>query len=139
MDNHQANNDRTTQRPQDERLVHSARNCFGLPVLVLQHHLFKYEWAAPLKSDRPTRSQESSAHQSVKHHTKIKHADICASVKSVIQQVIGDGSVQDEAVLMDAGVDSLMAVEVRNRLTSQLAVRIPTTVVFDYPTIGAIA
>jgi acyl carrier protein len=43
--------------------------------------------------------------------------------------------------LMDLGVDSLMAMEVRNSLTKglQLDTKLPATLVFDHPTVEAIA
>ena len=41
---------------------------------------------------------------------------------------------------MEAGMDSLLAVEFRNRLTKELpGVKLSNTVMFDYPTVDAIA
>jgi acyl carrier protein len=39
---------------------------------------------------------------------------------------------------MNAGVDSLLAVEVRNRLNADMDVKLPPTCILDYPTITAI-
>ncbi len=41
--------------------------------------------------------------------------------------------------LFDAGMDSLMAVELRNRLSAELEKPLPATLVFDYPTIEALS
>lgn len=44
-----------------------------------------------------------------------------------------------DAPLMDAGMDSLSAVEFRNLLQSKVeGVRLPGTLVFDYPSVNAI-
>ena len=42
-------------------------------------------------------------------------------------------------MIIQAGVDSLAAVELRNSLSSMFAISLPATLIFDYPTIAAIS
>jgi pimaricinolide synthase PimS1 len=51
----------------------------------------------------------------------------------------GASSVPADQPLKDLGLDSLMAVELRNRLSGQIGTKLPTTLAFDYPTARAMA
>jgi acyl carrier protein len=47
--------------------------------------------------------------------------------------------VADDQPLMEAGLDSLGSVDLRNILAAQFSVELPSTVMFDYPIIPALA
>ena len=68
---------------------------------------------------------------------------LVAYVRDHVTAVLGDASGPPDRRhrLMDLGLDSLMAVELRNRLATGLALTRPlsATLMFDYPTIDAIA
>ena len=51
----------------------------------------------------------------------------------------GASSVPADVPLKELGLDSLMAVELRNRLSGRVGTKLPITVAFDYPTARAMA
>jgi acyl carrier protein len=64
--------------------------------------------------------------------------DVSADVMKVVSHIAGT-DVSPDQPLMDAGVDSLAAVEVRNSLATLAGAELPATIVFDYPSVNAIA
>jgi acyl transferase domain-containing protein/acyl carrier protein len=55
-----------------------------------------------------------------------------------VATVLGS-TVDAEEPLMDAGLDSLGAVELRNGLSKSVGMELPGTLMFDYPSVGALA
>ncbi|ODS52934.1 MAG: hypothetical protein ABS36_15900 [Acidobacteria bacterium SCN 69-37] len=67
---------------------------------------------------------------------------LVARLTSHVLAVIGlDGTstIDSRAPLRDLGLDSLMAVELRNTLARLVGQPLPATLLFDYPTLGALA
>ena len=65
-------------------------------------------------------------------------AEILQKVSAVAQSVLG-APMGEQQPLMEAGLDSLGAVELRNALTTQFGIELPATLTLDYPTVAALA
>ncbi len=70
-----------------------------------------------------------------------RHARLFDYVRSQVAATLGMTSpeqLEPRQRLFDIGIDSLMAVELKNRLESGLGIPLRSTLVFDYPTVAAL-
>lgn len=71
-----------------------------------------------------------------------RHEMLCGCIVSLVNEVLRIPDSESPGVrepLFDFGVDSLMAVEMKNRLEANLGIELHATLIFDYPTIEGIA
>ena len=95
----------------------------------------------------------ASQHVSLPHHAAAVSAEaqqsstdarttasssIMQQVQTAVASVLG-ASIAVDASLMEAGLDSLSAVELRNALSQTFELELPVTFTFDYPNIRAMA
>jgi len=63
-------------------------------------------------------------------------------IRSQVMKVLGvdmTAEIDLEQDLLSGGMDSLASTELRNNLQASLGIQLPSTLVYDYPTIGGIA
>ena len=68
----------------------------------------------------------------------VNRDELRAEITAVVQEIVGS-VVSPSQPLMAAGLDSLSSVELTNALQRKLGMQLPSTLVFDYPTVDAIA
>jgi NADPH:quinone reductase-like Zn-dependent oxidoreductase/acyl carrier protein len=96
--------------------------------------------SAPLREPRPPR--KSSARLSPDLGERDLRLVLTDSVSSHVAAVLGmDGAseVERHVPFSELGMDSLMVVELRNRLQAELDLPLPAMIAFDFPTIESLA
>ncbi|MEV6118873.1 type I polyketide synthase, partial [Streptomyces sp. NPDC052109] len=102
--------------------------------------------AAVRRTARATTEAPGSAEALPERLSRLSGADalqllvetVCGHVADVLGHGAG-GAVDPQRSLGDLGVDSLAALELRNRLSADTGLRLSTTLTFDYPTSDALA
>ncbi|WBP85582.1 SDR family NAD(P)-dependent oxidoreductase [Kitasatospora cathayae] len=106
-------------------------------------HLFRALLPVPVRRDAPAAAAESSLPRQLAAVPAAERGRILADlVRTNAAAVLGlaDGQLVDESRgFFDMGLDSLTAVQLRNRLGAAVGVTLPTTLVFDYPTPTALS
>ena len=80
----------------------------------------------------------ASAHSMTSLTTEQRLAHLTSEIASAVASVLGS-VVPPTEPLMAAGLDSLGAVELKNALETHLGLELPSTLIFDYPSVNAIA
>ncbi|MBI0316343.1 type I polyketide synthase [Streptomyces javensis] len=71
-----------------------------------------------------------------------REQEVLLIVRSAVAVVLGHagpGDVDPQLAFREMGIDSLTALELRNRLSAETGLSLPATLVFDYPTPAAVA
>uniref|UniRef100_UPI003D744872 type I polyketide synthase n=1 Tax=Streptomyces chumphonensis TaxID=1214925 RepID=UPI003D744872 len=102
-----------------------------------------------LDATRPTAGSEGSGGTADELTARLRglsgpdrHRALAHVVREHVAAALGHASsrtVDPDRPFKELGFDSLAAVDLRNRLTAHTGLRLPTTLVFDYPTAGALA
>ncbi|KAK9849253.1 hypothetical protein WJX84_012346, partial [Apatococcus fuscideae] len=100
------------------------------------YQLFSTPEPASVAVSTPTArpQQQASAASAV----RVQQTSPLAQVREAVAGVLG-GSIGDNDPLMAGGLDSLGSIELRNLLEQVTSTELPSTLVFDHPTIAAIS
>lgn len=115
----------------DDRKL-SAAERVALPI-ILEHLVEEQQRQANLATNSQTLLQKISQASHQERYEILKNI-----IKSEIEPIIGSVPT-DEQRFSDLGIDSLMAIELRNKLRSSTGLELPVAMVFDYPTIKHLA
>jgi acyl carrier protein len=66
----------------------------------------------------------------------VQSTSVCNEIREALVEFLGGDDIHEDTSLLDAGVDSLIAVDIRKRITETFSLPLPATLVFDYPSLG---
>merc|ERR1711927_49424 len=69
---------------------------------------------------------------------ELRAGDVQKQLEGAVRQLVGQ-EVDPEEPLMAAGLDSLAAMELQNMISASMGVELPSTLVFDYPSVRAMS
>jgi len=100
------------------------------------------EVAAPVQAAAPTQAASTAADSASAEESAFVAPDeglMKTHIIAMVKNMTGGGEeVDGDTPLMESGVDSLASVELRTQLQQEFKVSLPSTVMFNYPTIGGI-
>ncbi|WP_024802971.1 type I polyketide synthase [Nocardia sp. BMG51109] len=105
-----------------------------LPTYAFQRQPY---WVTGERSARPVPREADSAQPVEPVATGFPEQDLSALVRSHAAVVLGHADpalIESDISFKELGFDSVTAVELRNRLNAESELRMPTSVLFDYPT-----
>ncbi|AXI80205.1 SDR family NAD(P)-dependent oxidoreductase [Peterkaempfera bronchialis] len=101
---------------------------------------------APAGRPAPTGTAATAGQDQAARLAGLDPAERGRAVLDLVRRYVGEvlghadlGAVPVDRGLLDLGLDSLTAVELRGRLGGALGLRLPSTLLFDHPTAGALA
>lgn len=94
----------------------------------------------PTPASGQTTSTELAAPASITpaSSTRVDMAHVSSKLREIMQNLFGL-DVAPSQPLMEAGLDSLSAAELQNAIATAFSTELPATVMFDYPTLEALA
>ncbi|SOR83525.1 Erythronolide synthase, modules 3 and 4 [Streptomyces chartreusis NRRL 3882] len=108
----------------------------------LWHDLFRTPARRRSANDGDNTGSRTLARQLLDLGAEERNRFVVDLVRRHVAAVLGHGSpahIDPQRGLMDAGFDSLTAVEFRNRLAADTGLQLPATLIFDHPTPTALA